>query len=89
MKQKMQQKRQLSWMEKEWAREIFPSSLKLVICSDEAHLNEGYSYDQSSFRGRFVEGVNGDDFCINFINKTRNIFALDSKLRQKTFKANE
>lgn len=64
--------------EREWARTFFHLvwNWLLVPVNDEAHLNEGYSYDQSSFRGRFVEGVNGDDFGINFINKTINIFAL-------------
>lgn len=60
----------------------------LMPVNDEAHLNEGYSYNQSSFRGWFVERVNGDDFGVNFINKTRNMFCI-RQLKHRTFEANE
>lgn len=56
--------------------------------TDEANLNEGYSYNQSSFRGWFVESVNGDDFGVNLINKTRNMFCI-RQLKHMTFEANE
>ncbi len=54
--------------------EIMP----IPALNDESHLDEGYSYDQSSFRSWFVEGVNGDDFCINYINRKEKKNALNS-----------
>lgn len=57
--------------------------------NDEAHLNEGYSYDQSSFRSWFVEGVNGDDFCINYINRKEKHFCVGTKAKKNNKSASK
>ncbi len=62
--------------------------LPIPALYDESHLDEGYSYDQSSFRSWFVEGVNGDDFCINYINRKEKKKCI-KQLKQKTVEANE